>query len=400
MIELVEKELCTGCGACSFACPKNCICMIEDDNGVVYPQIDHSICIECNKCKKTCPLLSFVGFNYPIEAYAAYSSDSEERKTSASGGVAAEIYKEAIKKGYKIAGASLQNDFTVKIEIANENNISSFKNSKYVFSDAYNLFPELKKLLKEGNKCIVIALPCQIAAIRKAFDNDQNLLLVDVVCHGTTPHRVLAQHISNIEKDKNIKAHKVYFRDPNVDTMSFSFSLYDKAEHCFYIKSANNNDMYQFGYHRAITYRENCYNCSFAKSYRVSDITISDYKGLGRLAPTIHVNHKISSVLVNTEKGREFIYSIIGSGNLIVEKRPIQEPILGDRQLREPSKKTLYRNSYIRRLKKCNGQFDKAIRPVYYQYIFCEGLKKNVKYPFYLIKRVIRKAMNIFRTIK
>ena len=45
------------------------------------------------------------------------------------------------------------------------------------------------------------------------------------------------------------------------------------------------NDFYQEAYHDGIAYRENCYHCKFAKSKRISDITLSDYKGLGTMAP-------------------------------------------------------------------------------------------------------------------
>ena len=46
-------------------------------------------------------------------AYAAWSMNEKERETSASGGVAAEMYKWAIDKEYKIIGAVQQDDFCV-----------------------------------------------------------------------------------------------------------------------------------------------------------------------------------------------------------------------------------------------------------------------------------------------
>jgi hypothetical protein len=60
-----------------------------------------------------------------------------------------------------------------------------------------------------------------------------------------------------------------------------------------------------------ISYRENCYHCIFAQKQRISDLTLSDYKGLGRMAPCDFNNLKVSSVLVNTEKGDEFLNELI-----------------------------------------------------------------------------------------
>ncbi len=133
MIQLAQHNLCTGCGACSFICPKNCINMVENDIGVIYPVINSTNCIECKSCQKVCPVITPIKYNYPKKAFAAWSNDEEERRTSASGGIAAELYKMALKKGYKIIGAAQQPDFSVKLKISdNIDSIGVFKNSKYV----------------------------------------------------------------------------------------------------------------------------------------------------------------------------------------------------------------------------------------------------------------------------
>lgn len=397
MVQLAEKNKCTGCGACSYVCPKSCISMSEDEYGALYPKINHDSCIQCRKCVKTCPVLSLPIRNKPREAYAAYSLNSDERLTSASGGVAMEIYKICIEQGCKIGGATFDKDFKVKIIIEPNNNPLAFKNSKYVYSNTNLIYDEIKLLLNKGYKCVIIALPCQIAAIRKVFNDNSNLILVDIVCHGTTPHKILKTHIEYIESLSHKKNHHLFFRDPNVDTMTFSFSLYDKNNSCFYRKKANEKDMYQFGYHKAITYRENCYNCIFANDSRVSDITLSDYKGLGRLAKTCLKNHKLSSVLVNTEKGHKLVQLMIDKKAIFAEKRPTEEPILGDKQLREPSKITIYRKSYLRRMNSINNDFEKAIIFVYYEYKIIEGGRSILIYPYRFGKRVLRKIIKIIK---
>lgn len=56
----------------------------------------------------------------PLNAYAAWSFDSEERSTSASGGIATEIYKYALKNGWSIVGAAFCEDFKVHLELSND----------------------------------------------------------------------------------------------------------------------------------------------------------------------------------------------------------------------------------------------------------------------------------------
>lgn len=54
----------------------------------------------------------------PSEAYAAWSSDQDERRTSASGGIATEIYKYALNNGWSIVGAAFCEDFKVHLELS------------------------------------------------------------------------------------------------------------------------------------------------------------------------------------------------------------------------------------------------------------------------------------------
>lgn len=362
MIQLASKENCTACGACAFVCPKQCISMREDDLGIMYPVMDDRDCISCKRCLKVCPILSPLDYHEPKKAYAAWSNDEEERRTSASGGIAAEVYKEALQDGYLIAGAKQNKDFTVTLDVAdNADAIADFKNSKYVFSSAYTLFPKIKELLKKGEKVAVIGLPCQVAALRKIFRDHENLLLMEVVCHGTTPHDYLLQHIRTLEKNSGEKAVKMSFRDPETYTYTFTFTLYNSDNQRFYAQRTKDGDTYQFGYHRTVTYRENCYHCHFARDKRISDVTLSDYKGLGKKAPCSFNAIKVSSVLINTPKGETFIKKLIGGHHIFAEERPVREPIEGDLQLRQPSQKKSARFDFERLIVQNHGDFEKTM---------------------------------------
>lgn len=365
MIQLPSHNICTGCGACADRCPKGCISMHENKIGVIYPKVDTTDCIDCHACEKSCPILNPLTTNYPIKCYAAWSNDVEERRTSASGGVAIEMYKYALRNGYKVVGASQNEDFSVTHKlIEKEENLAPLKNSKYVFSSAYDVFPSIKECLKVGSKILFIGLPCQVAALRKLYRDNENLLLVEVVCHGTTPASYLRQHIQYLEKHEGHVAERMSFRDPDTYTYTFTFTLYDKMGSRFYAKRTKDGDTYQYGYHRSITYRENCYSCHFAREERIADITLSDYKGLGKMIPCSYNGRKVSSVLVNTKKGADFIDSLISTGSLHADVRPVQEPIAGDKQLRQPSQKSDERIDFERNINANNGDFEKSIHSI------------------------------------
>ena len=124
--------------------------MREDSMGIVLPAIDTASCIECHRCEKVCPMLNEVEAHKPEKAYAAWSNDEEERRTSASGGIAIEMYKQAVRNGYTAIGASQNDDFSVTHKtVSTLEGLTPFKNSKYVFSDAYAVFPKKSTLIFE-----------------------------------------------------------------------------------------------------------------------------------------------------------------------------------------------------------------------------------------------------------
>lgn len=56
-IILYENKIdCCGCAACASICPQDAICMKEDREGFLYPQINEQKCIKCKRCVKVCPV--------------------------------------------------------------------------------------------------------------------------------------------------------------------------------------------------------------------------------------------------------------------------------------------------------------------------------------------------------
>lgn len=54
---ITAVENCTGCGLCSFVCPKSAIVMKENltKDHFIYPSIDTTKCIGCGICFEKCP---------------------------------------------------------------------------------------------------------------------------------------------------------------------------------------------------------------------------------------------------------------------------------------------------------------------------------------------------------
>lgn len=370
MIKLADKNLCTGCSLCASVCSNRCIKMETAPEGDVFPEIDVGRCIKCHMCERACPVISSPIRHLPDKAFAAWSRNESERYTSASGGIAAELYHFALSNNYWIVGAKLEDDFSVKLKLTiDADDIELFKNSKYVYSDAGQSFIDVKEALGQGKKVLVMGLPCQIAGFRKIFPNEDNIMLVEILCHGTTPYIWLKKHIESIEKAKNQKATRMSFRDPAFGTKNYVFSLYNEKNECFYNATSNDGDAYQIGYHRAITYRESCYNCKFATRERVGDIVLCDFYGLGKLEPCSYCMDSVSCILTITQKGTNFLQDAIKSEKIFIEERPLQEAINGNPRLSIPNHKNNLRKYYEKYLKVNNGDFEITMNPIVSKYI-------------------------------
>lgn len=330
-MQLADKKKCTGCMACKTICPKSCINIEKDNLGHCYPVIDKGRCIICGKCQRSCPELNANEFHSSRAAYAAWSLDLESRKSSTSGGVAATFYEEALKDGFLICGVKYTDDLHVIHMISNEKeSIASFKQSKYVYSESVDVYKEIQQELEQGNKVLFISLPCKVAGLTKYLGKKyKNLITVDIVCHGTPSYSNLRDHIQYI--DKNKKASSLRFREDN----ECMFVLQDSNGNSIY-KKVGRTDSYLAAFLEGINYRESCYNCSYARPERISDITICDFWGLGTEIPFDHpYSGAISAILINTDSGEEFFYKCKKA--LFTEERPVKEAIRGNAQLNAPS---------------------------------------------------------------
>lgn len=396
---ICEIAHCTGCGACRHVCPKHCIEMKEHADGALYPEVNSDICINCGKCERVCPQLSPVNRNSSIKAYAAWNNDIAVYETSASGGTASAISRYAITLGGLFAGATINEKGQVILKLYdNLDALDKIQNSKYVFSVLSDVLDEMEVMLKLGRTIFFIGLPCQVAAVKKLFYDKfaDQLYLVDLVCHGITPQKVLEQHLHWIEKQYGKAISRITFRKPSKpdEPYIYALSCYDENGELFYSRRTSEGDAYQYGYHRGISYRENCYNCLYATPERCSDLTLGDFRAFEAVDKKYGYPKKVSSVIVNTPKGEALIETLAANGALTVYERPVSEPFQYDTQLRTPTKKGPDRIVYEQNLRTNNGDFHKAIDKLCEKNVHRErvlALKRDIKHA---LKKILHKYVS------
>lgn len=362
--KICSRDVCTGCGACVNICPKQCISWIKDELDTIYPAIDEKVCIHCDACRRVCPNNNALEYKTPIRTFASWSLDSENRRTSASGGITSEFYRYALtRKGFTCGVEMTRGRLVNYIPVESEEDILRVKNSKYVFSHTNSIYKQVKQALNDGRFVFFVGLPCQVAGLKTylgKLDNHENLLLADIICHGVSNDDYFSQYVRHIEKSFKRHADSISFRDPFYGTEGYAFTLRSNSlennSSCsqiskpFYKQNHRGTNLYYIGYMSGLIFRENCYHCKYARSERISDLTFGDFDGLGTIKPFNHPTKQVSMCLVNTEKGEHYLKEV--AEQLFLEERTLEEAVKPQCQLKGPAYYHPNRQLFVKEYKK------------------------------------------------
>lgn len=313
-INQVAHEQCTGCGACYNKCPVNAISMKEDRKGFLAPVIDSSLCTNCGLCAKHCPVLNMDYVRKYKEKQPdcyAMMADDKIRKQSSSGGMFTVLAEYVLSKGGLVCGASYTEDFTAveHVIVDSKDKLNQLRGSKYVQSNTKQTYKTIEERLKQGGWALYTGTPCQIAGIRTYLKKDyENLILVDIVCHGVPSPKVYRKYLQ--EKAKGRKLVKSDFRDKTFWGWGTATSFF------FDDGSTYRGDCYRDEYWRAflggLSTRECCGKCEYANIKRIGDFTIGDFWGVGMLDKTCDDGQGTSLVMANSQKAKDLMDQIGG----------------------------------------------------------------------------------------
>lgn len=381
MEQICDVKDCLGCFACMNICPKNAISVGYDAMGKTIPEIDEKLCVSCNACKKVCPAEQQPKLRKPLSAFAVCSREKADTKLSSSGGAAAVFSRKTIEKNGVVFGAAYK-DNTVKHIMAEAlQDIEMLRGSKYVQSSIGNTYQEVRRLLKEQRKVLFIGTPCQVAGLICFMgEENDNLITVDLICHGTPPIKYLDEHLKHqlTQQWTDVTFRGKY--DFFLTAYNGSKIIYQKKRYC---------DLYFSSFLKGLTYRDNCYHCRYACPERASDITIGDFWGIDHSTLKNKYDGRISLVLTNTEKGEEFFKQ--NSDGFVWERRALEEAFNPEQgNLLRPSKMHKDRSRFEKEYR-MHG-FDKAVKGT--------EIGKDVKKE--VLRDSIRKSMlyGVLRKIK
>lgn len=308
---MLPHKTCTGCLACIHVCTAGCIHLRADKNGFQYPEIDKGKCIQCKRCEVVCPVLQEQDHDENEEslpvAVAGYIRDQATREQSSSGGIFTALARQVLKRQGVVYGAAFGDNLMVShFAVQSEDELWRLRGSKYVQSDLSGCYKEIERYLRDGREVLFSGTPCQCAGLAACLGRSyDNLLVVDIICHGVPSPRVWNEYLHWQETRHHSRPVRANFRDKSSGWERFSLSL--KFENGAVYSDTLDRDCYMRAFLKNYTLRDSCYQCRFKTVHRISDLTLGDLWGIDQIAPQLNDNGGVSVIFIQSEKGKRFL---------------------------------------------------------------------------------------------
>ena len=352
-INIENDKDCCGCRACENICPQNAITMEKNQEGFYYPKVNYEKCVDCGLCRKACPMANKIDKNKEKyleqpKCYAVTTKNEDVLNKSTSGGMFYEIAKYVLDKNGIVYGSTMDKDLKVKhIAIERLEEMPKIMGSKYVYSDLGDCFKKIREQLNINKVVLFSGLPCQCAALQNYLLKDyDNLITVEVVCHGTPNQELFDKYIIYLENKEKAKVIDYKFRSKEASRWGKYKSLvtYKKENKIFSRKINADFDKYYSAFLNAESLRKSCYVCPFANKERKSDITLGDFWGIENINTKLSSKNGVSSTIINTNKGLTIFNNILN--NVDYKEVTFTEISKKNLQLTTPSNRGNNRNDW------------------------------------------------------
>lgn len=251
----------------------------------------------------------------PLKVYACYNTDKAVRLSSSSGAVFSSLAEEVFSKQGVVYGVAMSEDcYSAEfISVTNREGLAKLRGSKYLQAKVGNTYRLVKDDLASGKRVLFTGTGCQVNGLKSFLGKEhENLICVDVICHGTPSPALWREYAKYQEKKNRGKLKSINFRCKDDSWNNFGMKeviddIPEESVKKLYI--SKEKDSYMQMFLRDYCLRPSCYEC-VAKKVKMSDLTIADFWGINDVAPDMNDGMGTSLVLIRTDKGKELFESI------------------------------------------------------------------------------------------
>lgn len=306
------KSECFGCSACVHSCPMQCIAMGQNVEGFFVPVwTEKENCIDCGKCVQVCPMEPDTPepAGKMEQAFLFINRDEYDRNLSSSGGFFKALSDVVLENGGVVCGAAFSDDFMVEHRcVQKKEDLYPLLGSKYVQSNLKNVLSEIRSFLQERRYVLFAGTSCQVAGLKNYLQDIKcdKLLTIDLICAGVPSQKAWKSYVEEYHGDEEIR----YIQFRYSVKGWWEWGLRVQYAHSDYWKENRFEDPFLKMFLKYISVNSTCYNCKYREKRKYSDFYIGDAWNINRIRTNMDDDRGITSVFVNTEKGKKFLEKI------------------------------------------------------------------------------------------
>lgn len=238
--------------------------------------------------------------------FAVKHKNDQVRSNSRSGGVFTALSDYYLDMHGAVYGCIMSEEKTaLHFRATTKEDRNLMRGSKYVESRLGDTFKNVKEDLERGLPVVFSGTSCQVAGLKMFLGRDyNNLLLVDILCHGVPSPTVWKKYLQWRVK-KYGKCVDVNFRNKN------DFGWADHVETLIFRNGKKvNSRVYTTLFYSHLALRPSCYKCPYKTVLHPGDITIADYWEIERACPGFNDDKGVSLVLINNDQGMNAFHAV------------------------------------------------------------------------------------------
>lgn len=206
--DVVDWGLCTGCGACYYACERAGVKLVNVESVGIRPCFDSSHCASCTRCLSICPGY-FVDaelatgplpkkseadheFGPALEIWEGHATDPQVRYRASSGGILSALSLYCLERENMafVLHTAMSKEYpwlNATVESRTRNEVLACTGSRYAPSSPCE---GLRAIEESDRPCVFVGKPCDAAAVgmlrRERPELDRKLgLVLTFFCAGT-----------------------------------------------------------------------------------------------------------------------------------------------------------------------------------------------------------------------
>lgn len=275
-----------------------------DEEGFLYPVVNKKNCKHCGLCEKVCPYTVLTKEENCSTCVAIQNKNDNRRNISTAGGAFSLIADYILQHNGIVYAVGYSEMVVCHKKCTEQDQLRELCGSKYVQSTLNETFKEIKTHLKIGKFVLFVGTPCQAHGLKRYIGESPNLIIIDLLCLGTSSPGLFSKWIDYLNQKYDSKVSYVRFRDksygyavPNIRVQFSNGKIIEQS----YDAKVHSNMFFKHFY----DVRPSCYQCVYREKPRVSDFTIGDCVNIGQFNKTMDDNKGTTRMWIHTERGMQ-----------------------------------------------------------------------------------------------